>query len=336
METSIIKLADFAGKAVSTVNSQEQLFQQHKRIFKVFLLFFSFRAKHGAHYPHFNLDRFEDHVFSALMGLVLKLNENLFKPLFIRCLEWAQSTASESGVLLEMEKLVRSADPARMLTFFKFVQRVSDSLKGIFVPYFGYLLDIYIAYMSHPVVIGASSKTSEHKNKKQRALSSSSQLAKHSHMILVALLNGLERCFLYDNQGFLTIDRFNKILIPIISLLESRCSDEDYEDLSVALVSCVCQLAQALGKDTLWKSLNYQILLKTRSRSSRVKLTVLAILKQLYAVLGEEFLVHLPESAPFLSELMEDSDPNVEISVQELIHQIDGLLGDGQSISDYF
>ena len=162
------------------------------------------------------------------MGLVLKLNETLFKPLFIRTLEWAQTNPEQPGLLLENENLVTSADPARALTFFRFVHRVSDALKGIFVPYFGYLLDNYIAYMIHPIIINGSKKGVEHvgKNKKQRSASSSSSvLTKHAHLLLVAILNGLESCFLYDNQGFLTVDKYHKLLNPLVNVLESRADD---------------------------------------------------------------------------------------------------------------
>lgn len=37
------------------------------------------------------------------------------------------------------------------------------------------------------------------------------------------------------------------------------------------LVPCVGQFCVAVGDDTLWKTLNYQILLKTRHSSSKVR-----------------------------------------------------------------
>ena len=55
----------------------------------------------------------------------------------------------------------------------------------------------------------------------------------------------------------------------------------------------------------------------------------------LYDRLGEEFLLLLPESVSYLSELMEDGDHNVEVVTRRLMKKIDALLGD-ESIRDYF
>lgn len=98
------------------------------------------------------------------------------------------------------------------------------------------------------------------------------------------------------------------------------------------LAPCLAHFAAAAGKDSLWKPLNHQLLLKSRHTDSQVckqivscinfvvyclylKLTVyfpmqvryalLKVLQVIYAKLGEEFMVLLPETIPFLAELME-------------------------------
>lgn len=101
------------------------------------------------------------------------------------------------------------------------------------------------------------------------------------------------------------------------------------------LVPCLGQLAVATHDDILWKSLNYQVLLKTKHtekevsnfpdwkpttfkvnsststfihRSTfgfQVRLASLAMLNELQQKLGEAYSTLLPETVPFLAELME-------------------------------
>ena len=68
---------------------------------------------------------------------------------------------------------------------------------------------------------------------------------------------------------------------------------------------CLSQFAVAAGSDALWKPLNYQVLLKTRHTSAQVRFAALKVLEGIHARLGEDFMVLLPETIPFLAELME-------------------------------
>lgn len=59
--------------------------------------------------------------------------------------------------------------------------------------------------------------------------------------------------------------------------------------------------------------------------------TRLAALKAEQALtehLGEEWLALLPEMLPYISELMEDEDENVEREVRRWVKQIEGVLGE--------
>ena len=74
----------------------------------------------------------------------------------------------------------------------------------------------------------------------------------------------------------------------------------------------------------------------TRNASPIVRYAALLVIKEFYTRLAEEFLTLLPETVPFLAELMEDSAPEVEALCQEVIKQIDSLLGENESIKSYF
>lgn len=76
-----------------------------------------------------------------------------------------------------------------------------------------------------------------------------------------------------------------------------------------------------------------QVLLVTRSEHSASRLVALEIVYNIVTRLREEYLVLLPESLPFLSELMEDSDIAVEARTQELVKLLEELSE--EKLDDY-
>lgn len=73
--------------------------------------------------------------------------------------------------------------------------------------------------------------------------------------------------------------------------------------------------------------------MQTRNPSPRVRLLGLEVTAQLVNRLREEFLVLLPESLVFLSELLEDVELAVEARAKELVKQLEELSG--ESLEQY-
>lgn len=72
----------------------------------------------------------------------------------------------------------------------------------------------------------------------------------------------------------------------------------------------------------------------TRSKKLRPRLLALSVLKLLVEHLKEEYLVLLPETLPFLAELLEDSELDVVAKSQEIIKILE--TNSGESLSQYF
>ena len=53
----------------------------------------------------------------------------------------------------------------------------------------------------------------------------------------------------------------------------------------------------------------------------------------MYKAVGDELIVHLPETVPYLSELLEDDREQVEMSARRLIKLIEEYLG--ESLEDH-
>jgi hypothetical protein len=85
--------------------------------------------------------------------------------------------------------------------FFKLVQSLVDNLKSIFVPYFQFILDTCVDQ-----IINSISFTNEWK----------------------AVIDSLMKCFQFDN-GFVTQERFDKLSVPLVNLLEFQNMDQDFQ-----------------------------------------------------------------------------------------------------------
>ena len=119
---------------------------------------------------------------------------------------------------------------------------------------------------------------------------------------------------------------------PIAAMIETRSgflSDNSFLEFCTShVIPCVSALALAVGKDILWKPLNHKLLLATRSRSTAVRIAAIDTIHELFKAIGEEYLLLLPESLPFLSELMEDDSPDVVQHTIEAIRFIEDLSGE--------
>lgn len=68
--------------------------------------------------------------------------------------------------------------------------------------------------------------------------------------------------------------------------------------------------------------------MQTRSEKVRTRILGLKIVKYLVENLREEYLVFLPETIPFLGELLEDVEPNVKSLAQEILKEMETLSGE--------
>jgi len=335
---SVIELIQFMGK-ISEAMTVEKVRLHHLAVFKVFLKVFDFSIECG-----FKIEKKEDvsswfvKVQSAVIEnfrkFIMKLNEKLFKPLYLVILEWAQLDALNEAQVLNPKQLTK------WIFFYDVVQLLASSLRSIFVPYFSYVISHSLNMIGRPP-------------------------NSPSYCILHAkILKSLTLCFTNDTSNFVTADLFDKLLHPLINLLEtiedpaeqekdttneidisesltiSTTSSE--EDMQLALkgitrmkhffVPCIVHLAVDLNNEALWKPLNYQLLLKTRSEKAIVRFSAVSAISALYSYLGEQFLPLLPESMQWISELLEDEDPRVENLTTQLVKSLEKLLGDDDTL----
>lgn len=279
---------------------RDQLTLHQSELTSFFLTALDFRAAHCQDDLE-KAEKIEGSVIHCLLSMVLKLSEVTFRPLFFQLLEWSKGS-----------KL-------RLLTFCRVADAVALRLKGLFVLFAGNLVkpfsDLLQQSQDPDALFACEQKLS---------------------MLLRYVLDCLQKIFLFDTQRFLSHERAETLMDPLVNQLENlQGSEGQYcSRVSQSLVPCLGQFAVALGDDTQWKNLNYKILMKTRHVEQKVRVSALAALLELCSKLRENYLVLLPETIPFLAELMEDESEEVEKEVQRVVQEMENILG--EPLQSYF
>ena len=90
----------------------------------------------------------------------------------------------------------------------------------------------------------------------------------------------------------------------------------------------VAMLCRAVGDDVAWKPLHFGVLMHTRDGRPAVRAAAVETLGLCFRVVGDEFLVMLPEALGFLSELLEDPDGGVERAARALLRDVEEMSGE--------
>ncbi|EOA29708.1 hypothetical protein CARUB_v10012793mg [Capsella rubella] len=308
---------------------RSSIVSSHGKIFDQCLVALDIRRQNPAAIQ--NIDDAERSVTNAMVALTKKLTESEFRPLFIRSIDWAESDIIDGSVSEN-----KSID--RAISFYGLVNRLCESHRSIFVPYFKYVLDGIVSHLT-----SAEASVSTRKKKKAKIQETSDAISPKSWHLRALVLSSLKNCFLHDTGSlkFLDANNFQVLLKPIVSQLvvEPPSSIKEHphvpsvDEVDEVLVSCIGQMAVASGSDLLWKPLNHEVLMQTRSENIRSRISSLRSVKQMLDNLKEEYLVLLAETIPFLGELLEDAELSVKSLAQDIIKQMEEMSG--ESLTQY-
>ncbi|XP_050386752.1 uncharacterized protein At3g06530 isoform X2 [Argentina anserina] len=299
----------------------------HAKIFERCLIALDLRRQHPASVRR--IADVEKMVFTAMMSLTMKLTETMFRPLFIRSIDWANSDVEDNS---------SSGCIPRAISFYGLVNTLAENHRSLFVPYFKYLLENCVHYLT---VAGDAKPSGSTQKKKAKIQESYNSMFLGNWHLRALVLSSLHKCFLYDTGSvkFLDSSNFQALLKPIVSqlVIEPPLSLEDHSDIPSVeevdeiLVVCIGQMAVTAGSDLLWKPLNHEVLMQTRSDMVRARILGLKVIKYLVEHLREEYLVFVPETVPFFSELLEDVEPSVKSLAQEIFNELSIMTGENLS-----
>uniref|UniRef100_A0A674HBP0 HEAT repeat-containing protein 1 n=1 Tax=Taeniopygia guttata TaxID=59729 RepID=A0A674HBP0_TAEGU len=288
---------------------KEHLISHQPELTAFFMKVLDFRAEHTEDDLE-EVGKIEAYIIDCLISMVMKLSEASFRPLFFKLFDWSKTEATLRD---------------RLLTFHRIADCIADKLKGLFTLFAGHLVKPFAETLNQVNI----SKTDE-------AFFDSDNNTEKSCLLLQYTMDCLHKLFLFDTQKFLSKERAETLMQPLVDQLENVLGgDEKFQERVTAhLIPCIAQFSVAMADDSLWKPLNYQILLKTRHSSSKVRFAALLALIEVAQKLKENYLVLLPESIPFLAELMEDECEEVEQQCQKTIQQLEVILG--EPLQSYF
>ncbi|GAV56176.1 hypothetical protein ZYGR_0BA00820 [Zygosaccharomyces rouxii] len=242
------------------------------------------------------INRIEASVFEISNEYVLKLNDKVFRPLFVIMVRWA----------FDGEGVVNASISGneRLISFFKFFNKLQENLKGIVTSYFTYILEpvdqLLRKFISGEVV-----------NVNLRRLA----------------INSLTSTFKYDKDEYWrSTSRFELICSSLVGQLSNVESV-----IGKYLVKSIASLAANNNRADEHNKFMHKLLVghMESTCSSNEKLWTVRTLKLIYSKVGESWLILLPQLVPTIAELLEDEDEQVEREVRSgLVRVVENVLGE--------
>jgi U3 small nucleolar RNA-associated protein 10 len=266
----------------------------------------------GNNYEKLNLSEInaiETNILRALVTMVLKLSENNFRHLFENITQW---TFKEE-----------SSDANRQITYFRFTAEASNALKSLFLIFTSNFID----------QVGTSLDKCN-KSKYQNESDLHFENDTNRNMLLAeSILRTINNILMHGQQNFVNTHIFNLIMQSIVDQIENPDIIE-YDGMEELTRNTISNLAVAANDDVMWKQLNYQILLKTRVDEPSIRIFGLKVCVDVAKRLSDNFESLIPETIPFLSELMEDDNHEVVQFCQQSVRELESTLG--ESLQRFF
>ncbi|GAA6060808.1 hypothetical protein JCM10212_000581 [Sporobolomyces blumeae] len=274
--------------------------ENYRSIFKLFLAVFDLRRVRSESLDENDIVSIEENALGAFVQFILKLNEQLFRPLFLRTYDWAV-------IELADEPDAAQGLTARRVVLYKIVDRLLAQLRSIFVPYFSFMLD----------------QTTE-------LLEAFAKGELVDSTLWAAVTSALTKAFDNDENGFWSAQRLAKLSSPMAHQIEAPNGLFPIASYHTLLSSYVDLVA---SHETHLKALNSHFLHLTRSDDLHVKRQAIDAIDQMWDTVGDAMLGLVPETTPFLAEAREEIEGGVEAATRVLIKRIEEHLG--ESLDEY-
>ncbi|XP_071850119.1 HEAT repeat-containing protein 1-like isoform X2 [Apostichopus japonicus] len=299
---SIVPLMNILQDHINTA-SKEDVLSHHSTTMTFFLDALDYRTRHPEVGKE-EVSQREGAVIDSILMHIMKLSETTFRPMYYKFYDWSTQN---------------NAPRSRLLSFYNLSGAIADKLKSIFSLFAGHI----ISNCAQLLDANNSAKTEE-------PFYEDDASNEKSNLLVQLILACLHKCFLHDKGAFVSKERFELLSQPVIDQLENvHGSDAVYEDrIKEHVGPCVSAMMSSVSDQSIWQPLNYQLLLKMRHTSPKIRFAALVVLDQVHQSLKQGYLSLLPETIPFLAELMEDESEEVEEKCQELVKDLEKTLGE--------
>jgi U3 small nucleolar RNA-associated protein 10 len=245
----------------------------------------------------------ERQIINPFMSLVLKVPESTFRKIIHQVFLWATTS---------------DGHPERIIVFYHLADCLAEQLKSLFSLFIGY----FVRNAAQLLQQNTDSTPDDH-------LFGPSQVDM-TCQLLEFILSCFKTCFLYDKQKCINTDLFNVLMKPLVNQLENSLGGEAvYEERVRSLViPCIAQFSLSVSDEALYKTLNYEICLKTKHPSVQVRRSALTAILELARKLESNYLPIVLQTIPFLSEAMEDDVFEIEALCQSVTAELEEILGE--------
>ena len=327
-----------------------ELARQHlKSLFRLYQLGFTLRTTAPASLTINELNTVEDEMVDGYMQLTLKLTEQQMKACLLRMIDWVGTVEAEvvgSAKTVDGSKrstaVVAAGGLDRGLVLFKVAGAMAEQLKSIFVPYYAFVFDHAMTYLTAAESMQRHTREQddedmedddeaedEEDEKADKPITSAS-LAVYAQLVSL-VLSSLRTALSHDTQHFFGKEHLDRLVPALAALLPAAyhiAADSYSQWVSSYFIPLCVQLCQTLSHFHHWKPLHSALLAVSRSSVPAVRLAVVDSVLGLFDALQSRYLVMLPETLPFVSEWLEDEDEEVERRVQRLVKVIEELSGE--------
>eukprot|EP01036_Dinobryon_divergens_P025487 gene25488-34039_t len=292
-----------------------------------------------------DMDMVDKAVATALLQLCLKLTESELRHLLLRLIEWRDAPVTMN------DSVDAWRSHSRSVSFYSLILELVATLKGIFLPSMTLVWShaaISLSSLQQNVALwmnrvdggedsGDGKKAKKGKKRKQADLLEQQILLIPREIVEIRILCGnvaasIQECCKNDSDGFITEQLYEEMMPALVQVALERNafpSDSEYSSFCDSLViPSICALAVSVGNDLLWKSMNHSMLMATRDKRICVRVIAVKAIHRLFAEIGEEYLILLPECMSFFSELMEDDSQEVVDATIQAMQFIEELSGE--------
>ncbi|KAK6539958.1 snoRNA-binding rRNA-processing protein utp10 [Orbilia ellipsospora] len=261
-------------------------------LFGLFLQAFDIRSLElGGDSDDEDTEEVEEMMHKALLQMVFKLNDKVFRPFFGRLLKWTGGAKKKTE---------------RLQTFYGFLNIFLEGLGSIVTNYYSQVLDNAVQVLETVKAEGEGDEK-----------------------LYTLVLTSLIKSFANDQDEFWqSSTNFDRIEPVLMAQLELAGGEEEVLPISTLVVQAIGELSMAAHTDDHDKVINSGVLRLMRSENADVRLAAIKAMMELYERHKEEWIGLLPESMPAIAELMEDDVEEVERAVQGLIVRIEEYYGE--------
>ena len=248
------------------------------------------------------VEELEDLLVQATLALVVHLSEVTFRPL--------------------LERLYNAMhdDVCRTLTFFALMCALSQKLKSIFNLFSAFLLKLVVKLLQ---AHNQSLQGNHGDGDDDGAVEATEE---QSCLLLRRLLTLVTTCYSCDVDGAFALSTGDVLFVPVVEQLENL--KEDYESrLDEVLLPCLVQMGQSIRQNDQLTMFNKLLCFKTKHQDWRVRVGAVKALRGLVEALGNLYEVLFPETASYLSELLEDDDDVVATHSRLLRGSLEKVIG---------